>query len=74
MATIQDRIIRAAKLDARLYEEVEADREATGQAMAVVVMSALAAGIGSLGSGGLLGIVGGTIMALVGWFIWAFLT
>ena len=74
MANIQDRIIRAAKLDAQLYEEVEADREATGQAMAVVVMSALAAGIGSLGSGGLLGIVGGTILALGGWLIWAFLT
>jgi hypothetical protein len=74
MANIQDRIIRAAKLDARLYEEVEADREATGQAMAVVVMSALAAGIGSLGSGGPFGIVVGTILALVGWLIWAFLT
>jgi hypothetical protein len=74
MATIQDRIIRAAKLDAQLYEEVEADRDATGQAMAVVVMSAVAAGIGTPGSGDLLGIVGGTIMALVGWFIWAFLT
>ncbi len=75
MANIQDRIIRAAKLDAQLYEEVEADREATGQAMAVVVMSAVAAGIGSLGSGGgLFGIAGGTILALVGWLIWAFLT
>ena len=73
MATIQDRMIRAAKLDAELYEEVEADRDATGQAMAVVALSAVAAGIG-LGSGGLLGIVGGTIAALVGWFVWAFLT
>ena len=74
MATIQDRIIRAAKLDAQLYEEVEADRDATGQAMAVVVMSAVAAGIGTVGSGGLLGLVGGTTGALVGWLIWAFLT
>ena len=74
MATIQDRIIRAAKLDAQLYEEVEADRDATGQAMAVVVLSAVAAGIGSLGDGVLLGIVGGTILALIGWFVWAFLT
>jgi hypothetical protein len=74
MATIQDRVIRAAKLDAQLYEEVEADQEAMGQAMAVVVLSAVAAGIGSLGSGGLLGIVVGTIAALVGWLVWAFLT
>jgi hypothetical protein len=74
MGNFQDRIIRAAKLDVQLYEEVEADREAMGQAMAVVVMSAIAAGIGTLGTGGLFGIVGGTILALVGWFIWAFLT
>jgi len=73
MATIQDRVIRAAKLDAELYEEVEADRDATGQAMAVVALSAAAAGIG-LGGGGLLGIVGGTLVALAGWFVWAFLT
>jgi hypothetical protein len=74
MATIQDRVIRAAKLDVQLYEEVEADRDAMGQAMAVVVLSAVAAGIGSLGIGGLLGIVVGTIAALVGWLVWAFLT
>jgi len=74
MATIQDRVIRAAKLDVQLYEEVEADQDATGQAMAVVVLSAVAAGIGSLGSGGLLGIVVGAIAALVGWLVWAFLT
>jgi phosphotransferase system glucose/maltose/N-acetylglucosamine-specific IIC component len=74
MATIQDRVIRAARLDVRLYEEVEADRDATGQAIAVVVLSAVAAGIGNLGSGGLPGIVVGTIAALVGWLVWAFLT
>ena len=73
MATFQDRIFRAAKLDAQLYEEVEADRNATGQAMAVVVMSGVAAGIGT-GSQGLLGIAGGTLVALLGWGIWAFLT
>ncbi len=74
MATIQNRIIRAAKLDVQLYEEVEADRDATRQAMAVVALSAVAAGIGTLGSGGLPGIVAGIIAALMGWCIWAFLT
>jgi hypothetical protein len=74
MATIQDRVIRAAKLDVQLYEEVEADQNATGQAMAVVVLSAVAAGIGSLGSGDPLGIVVGAIAALIGWLVWAFLT
>jgi hypothetical protein len=67
-------MIRAAKLDAQLYEEVEADRGAMREAMTVVVLSAVAAGIGNFANGGLLGIIGGTIGALVGWYIWAFLT
>jgi hypothetical protein len=67
-------MIRAAKLDAQLYEEVEADRGAMREAMTVVVLSAVAAGIGNLANGGLLGIISGTIGALVGWYIWAFLT
>jgi hypothetical protein len=74
MSSIQDRMIRAAKLDVDLYEEVEADRDALGQAMMVVVLSAVAAGIGSLGSGNPMGIVAGTIAALVGWLVWALLT
>ena len=53
MASLGDRMIRAAKLDRGLYEEVEADTGATGQAMLVVVLSSVAAGIGSAGVGGL---------------------
>ncbi len=73
MAAIQDRMLRAAKLDVQLYEEVEHDQGALGQATTVVVLSALAAGIGSLGIGGLAGLVSGTLAALFGWYIWAFL-
>ena len=69
-----DRIIRAAKLDVNLYEEVEADKGAMGQAMAVVVVSSVAAGLGSVSQGGVAGIFMGTVSALVGWFIWAYLT
>ena len=69
-------MIGAAKLDVRVYEEVEADRGATGQAVGVVLLSSLAGGIGSvgLGAGGLGGVVGGGVAALMGWVIWAFLT
>ncbi len=73
MASLQDRMIRAAKLDVQLYEEVEADRGAMGQATTVVVLSAVAAGVGS-GGGGLIALVVGTIAALVAWYVWAFLT
>ncbi|MBN2397339.1 MAG: YIP1 family protein [Deltaproteobacteria bacterium] len=74
MSTFQNRIIRAAKLDVHLYEEVEADKGAMGQAMAVVVLSSLAAGIGSFRTGGFGGIVIGTVAALAGWYLWAWLT
>jgi len=74
MASITDRMIRAAKLDVTLYEEVEADKGAMGQAMGIVVLSGVAAGIGTIGMMGIKGLVLGTIVALVGWFIWAFLT
>ena len=73
-ASFQDRIIRAAMLDVNLYEEVEADKEALGQAMSVVILSSIAAGIGSFQIGGAGGILMGTIAALIGWYIWAYLT
>ena len=74
MTGFQDRMLRAAKLDVNLYEEVEADTGAIRQAMGVVVLSSIAAGIGSLGTGGLGGILMGTIAALIGWYVWAYIT
>ncbi|MBW2073073.1 MAG: hypothetical protein JRI89_17730 [Deltaproteobacteria bacterium] len=73
MASFKERIIRAAKLDAQLYEEVEADKEAMGQATGVVVLSSVAAGLGSITQVGIGGIVIGTIAALVSWYIWKLL-
>jgi hypothetical protein len=69
-----NRIFRAARLDAHLYEEVEADKTSMRQAMLVVILSGVAAGVGSISHGGYLGIAAGTVTALVGWYIWAFLT
>ncbi|MGR3173370.1 MAG: YIP1 family protein [Candidatus Scalindua sp.] len=69
-----NRIFRAAKLDAQLYEEVEADKTSMRQAMLVVILSGVAAGVGSISHGGLMGVAVGTVTALVGWYIWAFLT
>lgn len=69
-SSLVDRMIRAARLDASLYEEVEADPAAMGQAMTVVVLSAVAAGIGGIRHGGLSGLLIGLLVALVGWFLW----
>ena len=69
-----DRMVRAAVLDSRVYEEVEADKSAMGQAMGVVVLSSLAGGVGFMQVAGPLGLLIGTIGSLIGWYIWAFLT
>jgi len=76
MTGFKDRILRASKLDVHLYEEVEADKNAMPQAMGVVVLSSVAAGLGGIGMGvaGPGGILMGIVLALVGWYIWAFLT
>ncbi len=72
MATFVERMVRAAKLDATLYEEVENDTAAMGQALGVVVLSSVAAGIGA--GAGVRGLVFGTIVSLLGWVFWAWIT
>jgi len=62
---------RAVRLESDLYEEVEADRSATGQSAVVVLLSALGAGAGSVANGGLEGIVLCTAAALASWYVWA---
>ncbi len=70
----KERIIRAVRLDESLYEEVEADTGAMQQAMTVVILSSLAAGLGLIGKVGISGMLMGAISALASWFVWAYLT
>ena len=74
MSQFVDRMIRAAKLDVHVYEEVEADKSAMSQAMGVVVLSSLAGGIGLIQEAGLTGVLLGTVVSLIGWYLWAFLS
>lgn len=74
MAQFMERMVRAARLEPRLYEEVEADREAMGQALGVVLLASLAAGIGSYTYAGVGGLVLETLAALLGWYVWITLT
>ena len=73
-SSFENRIIRAAMLDSNLYEEVEADKSAQGQAMAIVVLASIAAGIGLYKTGGFSGIITGTMASLISWYVWAYLT
>lgn len=70
MASWTERVIGAARLNVATYEEVEADKTANWQAMLVVVISAVCAGIGGV-SRGVGGVVGDTVAALLGWVLWA---
>ena len=75
MPIFVSRILRAAKLEASLYEEVEADQGALTQAMSVVVLSSLAAGMGTIGRTGDYGLVlAWLILSLAGWFVWSLAT
>ena len=74
MASLTQRMFRAAKLDVSLYEEVEADPKAMGQAMTVVALASVAAGLGTISQTGMIGLIWGTIGAFAGWYIWACIT
>src|SRR5678809_1132931 len=69
------RLSGAAVLDSGIYESIEADPHATKQAMAVVLMSAVASGIGASGFVGPHPLVLAAIsaLALVTWLAWAML-
>jgi len=69
-----ERMIRAAKLDPSLYEEVEADPQTIGQAVVVVVLASLAGGVGTMHVAGIQGLFVGAVASLIGWGLWSVLT
>lgn len=68
--SLVDRMRRAAMLDAQLYETVEHDTNATGQAAVVVALAAVASAIGNVWRGGP-GVFTGLAGALLGWAVWS---
>jgi len=82
MSQLFNRMIRAARLDVNLYEEVEADTTATRQALLVVLIYSICAGIGSglvdlsnISVGGFFwNLFVGLLSALVFWFMWSLIT
>ena len=82
-SSLFNRMMRAAKLDNSLYEEVETDNNATTQALIVVILSSICSGVGSAlsrvlrGQGPLgvgMGLFGGLFSSLIVWFVWSFIT
>ena len=66
-----NRIFRAIKIDIELFEEVEKDKKATFQAGAVVVLSSLAAGVGSIHLGASNFLIA-PALSLLSWYVWAY--
>ncbi|MEE8550753.1 MAG: YIP1 family protein [Gemmatimonadota bacterium] len=64
------RLIGAATFRVSVYEEVEHDNTATGQAAAVVGLVAVAAAIGGA-AGGIAAAVAGVAAAYIGWALWS---
>jgi hypothetical protein len=77
-----ERMMRAARLDSNLYEEVEHDINATSQAATVVGIVALCAGLGNAIAVAMAGNTGGAIGAFIGqiigayisWVAWSYIT
>jgi hypothetical protein len=76
MASFQERVLGALKLQASTYEEVENDASATSQAATIVVAGSALRGIATaistamLGLGfGIVGLVVGVVFAVIGWAI-----
>ena len=69
-----NRLFRAAKLDAGLYDEVIADPKTMFQAMMAVFIYSAASAYGGFGRAGVAGINFGMITTITGWYIWAFST
>ncbi len=69
-------MVGAAMFDRQVYEEVKADRSATGQALVVVLLSSVGAGLGWIGLDPtrLWAISVLTLVAVAGWIAWALIT
>lgn len=71
MSSLTQRMLGAARLNTAIFEEVEADRTATPQALIVVVLASVAMGIGGMYFGGLGLVLTGILGAVLGWALWA---
>jgi hypothetical protein len=72
--TIGARLRGVLVLDPATFEDIERDRTAGGQALAIVVAASLAGGIGAGLLFGPLALLRETVAALVGWVLWAGVT
>lgn len=68
---VVDRLIGVLRLDVPTYEAIEHDKGATSQALIIVVLAAIATGIGAIGSDAAGGFIGGILSAIIGWIVFS---
>jgi hypothetical protein len=73
MASLGERMIGAMKADVRTFEEIEADPNAMGQAVTVIVIAGVAALIGDIFRAGLFAGIVALIVSIIGYAIWTVL-
>ena len=71
VARMFTRMIRAAKLDPELYEEVEADESAFSEALVVVALSGVATMAGLAGRLNLRELISGLVLGILAWSGWS---
>jgi len=72
--TVVDRVAGVLSLRPSVFEDIEADHRANGQALAIVVIGTLAAGVGGGQYGGVGRMMLESVGAVVGLITWAALT
>lgn len=70
MASLPERMIGAMKGDAKTFQEIEADQNALGQAVTVIVIAAVASLIGNIFRAGITGGILSLVITLIGYAFW----
>lgn len=70
--SLVERALGVIQLRKPVFEEIEHDTSATGQALVVVVVAAIAAGIGALGDADRTGILWQAVLSILGWIVFSF--
>ena len=73
MANLTERMAGAMKADVKTFQEIEADPNAMGQAITVIVIAGVAALIGNIFRSGIAGGIMALIMSLIGYAVWSIL-
>jgi len=69
--SLVERMIGVARLDQKTFDEIEADQTAVPQAATVVLIAAVATGIGSIPEAGIVGLIVGPVFAMAGWALFS---